>query len=114
MILQQIAAAIFAGLVLFACAFLFRRSVARSPGAGGPNRLSVRVAEIRDEAEGIKSFRLEPETGCALPAATPGSHVSVWLKDELVRHYSICNPADVSDHYLIAVKLEDAIDMADR
>jgi vanillate O-demethylase ferredoxin subunit len=32
----------------------------------------------------------------------------VWLSDDLVRHYSICNPADAPDHYRIAVKLEDA------
>ena len=107
MTLQQILGIGIAGLVLFACTRLFMKSGARSESTGGPNRLSVRVAEIRDEAEGIKSFRLEPEAGCTLPRASAGSHVSVWLKDELVRHYSICNPADAPNHYLIAIKLED-------
>lgn len=104
---QQIVTAGFAGLVLFACTRLFRRSDARLQGAGGRNRLAIRVTQIRDEAEGIKSFRLEPEAGCTLPKASAGSHVNVWLGDELVRHYSVCNTADAPDHYLIAVKLED-------
>ena len=87
---------------------LFRRFRKRSQAVDRLPRLSVRIAEIRDEAEGIKSFRLEPEAGSKLPKASAGSHVSVWLGDELVRHYSICNPADAPDHYLIAVKLEEA------
>jgi len=92
-----------AALVLFACAWSFRRS----PGGGGPPRLQVRVAEIRDEAEGIKSFRLKLESGDWLPGTTPGSHVSLWLGGGLVRQYSICNAADTPDHYRIAVKLEE-------
>jgi vanillate O-demethylase ferredoxin subunit len=85
----------------------FRRFRKRSQAVDRLARLAVRITQIRDEAEGIKSFRLEPEAGCTLPKANAGSHVSVWLSDELVRHYSICNPADAPDHYLIAVKLED-------
>ncbi len=86
---------------------LFRRFRKRSQVVDRPARLRVRVTKIRNEAEGIKSFRLEAEPGWTLPKASPGSHVSVWLGDDLVRHYSICNPADAPDHYLIAVKLED-------
>lgn len=87
---------------------LFRRFRKRSQANDGPPKLSVRITEIRDEAEGIKSFRLEPEPGRRLSEATPGSHISVWLGDDLVRHYSICNLADTPDHYRIAVKLEGA------
>ena len=86
---------------------LFRRFRKRSQVVDRPARLSVRVTQIQNEAEGIKSFRLESDQGRTLPAATPGSHVSVWLGGDLVRHYSVCNPADVPDHYLVAVKLED-------
>jgi vanillate O-demethylase ferredoxin subunit len=94
--------------MLLACTRLFKRFGARSQERNGRNRISVRVAAIRLEAEGIKSFRLEPETGRTLPRASAGSHICVWLGDELVRHYSICNPADAPDHYLIAVKLEES------
>jgi vanillate O-demethylase ferredoxin subunit len=107
MTLQEIVGSGIAGPMLLACTRLFRRSGARTKFTGERNRLAVRVSEIRDEAEGIRSFRLEPEAGRTLPRASAGSHVSVWLGDELVRHYSICNPADAPDHYVIAVKLED-------
>lgn len=108
MIIEQIVALASAGFMTFACTSFLRRIRARPQGAGGQKRLEVRVTEIRDEAQGIKSFRLEPEAGGTLPKASAGSHIGVWLGDELVRHYSVCNPADEPDHYLIAVKREDA------
>jgi len=66
--------------------------------------LQVRVAEIRDEAEEIKSFRLVGDA--ALPAFTPGAHVDVHVGPGLVRQYSLCNGPEDTDHYLIAVKRE--------
>lgn len=96
----------FAGLALLAGTYVFKRSRTNSRESGALTKLAVRIVEIKDEAEGIKSFRLEPEPGNQLPEATPGSHISVWLADDLVRHYSICNLTSASDHYLIAVKLE--------
>lgn len=66
----------------------------------------VRIAEIRDEAEEIKSFRLVADDGRPLPPFTPGAHIDVHMAPGLVRQYSLCNgPAD-TDHYLIAVKRE--------
>ena len=44
------------------------KSGARSPGARGWNRLSVRITAIRDEAEGIRSFRLGPARAVVLAA----------------------------------------------
>lgn len=66
--------------------------------------LQVRVAEIRDEAEEIKSFRLVSDE--ALPPFTPGAHVDVHVGPGLVRQYSLCNGPGETDHYLIAVKRE--------
>jgi vanillate O-demethylase ferredoxin subunit len=104
---MSIQAILFCGLaaavVIFACVRFFGRSA----GGGRPAGLQVRVAEICDEAEGIKSFRLEPQSGNVLPETTPGSHISVWPEGGLVRHYSVCNAAGAPDHYRIAVKLEE-------
>ncbi len=66
----------------------------------------TRVADIRDEAEGVKSFRLIADDGTALPNFTPGAHVDVHLGPNLVRQYSLCNGPEDRDHYLIAVKRE--------
>lgn len=69
--------------------------------------MRVRVTEIRDEAFGIKSFRLEAASSPVLPQASPGSHINVHLESGLIRQYSVCNFAEAPDHYRIAVKLED-------
>lgn len=37
--------------------------------------LSVRVTHILEEADGIRSFTLEPLDGGLLPAFAPGSHI---------------------------------------
>jgi vanillate O-demethylase ferredoxin subunit len=66
--------------------------------------LQVRVVEIRDEAEEIRSFRLVADG--ALPAFTPGAHVDVHIAPGLIRLYSLCNGPGETDHYLIAVKRE--------
>lgn len=93
---------------LAAIIFLFvRDAVSVSPRANVSEKLSVRVVEVREEAYGIKSFRLEPISDIKLPKASPGSHVDVCLEKGLVRQYSICNFADAPDHYRIAVKLEE-------
>ena len=49
----------------------------------------VRVARVRDEAEGIRSFELVAPDGAELPPFTAGAHVDVHLPNGLVRQYSI-------------------------
>ncbi len=66
--------------------------------------LAVRVADISDEAVGIRSFFLVPESGGPLPTYTPGAHIDVNLKNGFVRQYSLCGDPDDHSCYLIAVK----------
>jgi ferredoxin-NADP reductase len=68
--------------------------------------LDVRVAAIQDETEEIKSFRLTPVSGKPLPSFTPGAHISVQIPDGLTRQYSLCNAANDTTAYHIAVKRE--------
>lgn len=68
--------------------------------------IDVVVAEVRDEAQDIKSFRLEHARGAALPPFTPGSHVDVHLGEGLVRQYSLCSACTDASCYRIAVKKE--------
>lgn len=93
-------------VLIVACTYILLKFRNRSRRVERPIKFSVRVTQIRDEAEDIKSFRLESETGLALAEATPGSHIGVWVRNDLVRHYSICNVKQRPQHYRIAVKLE--------
>lgn len=66
--------------------------------------IKARIAEIRHEAEAIRSFVLVSEDGSSLPAVSPGAHIDVCVSPGIVRQYSLCNgPAD-KNCYLIAVK----------
>ena len=57
----------------------------------------ARIADIRDEAEGVKSFALARTDGGDWPAWTPGAHVDVALGGGLNRQYSLHgDPADPS------------------
>lgn len=50
----------------------------------------VIVTRRRVEADGVVSLELEDATGAALPAWSPGSHISVVLPIGLTRQYSLC------------------------
>ena len=73
---------------------------------------ALRVAEKRMLTPTICLFRLVDPDGAALPAFTPGAHVSVETPSGGRRRYSLTNgPAsggsgDAPDHYTIAVKRE--------
>jgi ferredoxin-NADP reductase len=72
-----------------------------------PGELELVVTELRQEADDVRSFRLEAASGARLPAFSPGSHVDVHLDIGLVRQYSISSdPADLG-HYRIAVLREE-------
>lgn len=66
----------------------------------------VVISAIRDEAEGIRSFRLEAVDGHPLPPALAGAHVDLHLPIGLVRQYSLCNDPAEAGAYLVAVKRE--------
>jgi vanillate O-demethylase ferredoxin subunit len=68
--------------------------------------LRVRVARISREAEGILSYELLPTEGGALPAFEAGAHVDVHVPGGLVRQYSLCNDAQETHRYVIAVQRE--------
>ncbi|MCE0762011.1 PDR/VanB family oxidoreductase [Pseudonocardia kujensis] len=59
--------------------------------------LTVVVAAIEAEADGIVSLRLEPAVGDKMPAWEPGAHIDLVLSPDLERQYSLCgDPTDLS------------------
>lgn len=74
--------------------------------------MALTVAQIREEADEIRSFELRDPAGRALPAFTAGSHltVAVPLPDGQTasRHYSLCSDPRDRSRYRIAVLREHA------
>jgi vanillate O-demethylase ferredoxin subunit len=63
----------------------------------------VVVRRKRQEAQDICSFELADALGRPLPAFSAGAHIDVQTPHGSVRQYSLCNDADESHRYLIAV-----------
>lgn len=59
--------------------------------------LTLRVRQMRWEAEGVISVLLEDPEGAALPAWSPGAHIDLHLPGVVTRQYSLCgSPSDPS------------------
>lgn len=77
---------------------------AKLPSATEPPFFDVTVAQKSAAAKDIFTFELRHPLGLALPAFTPGSHVTVQTPNGGRRNYSLCgDPANV-DSYQIAIK----------
>lgn len=68
--------------------------------------IPVRVAEITEEAAGIRSLRLVRGDGAPLGPYEAGAHIDVAGPTGVVRQYSLCGPPDDPSSLLIAVKRE--------
>jgi vanillate O-demethylase ferredoxin subunit len=65
--------------------------------------MKVRVVRKRVEADGICTFELASPAGGALPGFSAGSHIDVYLRNGVVRQYSLCNDPRETHRYLIGV-----------
>lgn len=65
--------------------------------------MKLRVRSIRWEAEGIRTYSLEPLPGGQLPPFEAGAHVDLHLPCGLTRSYSLVNPQAEAKRYDIAV-----------
>ena len=58
--------------------------------------LTLRVRQLRWEAQDVVSVLLESADGNPLPQWTPGSHLDLHLPNALVRNYSLCGQVGVA------------------
>lgn len=65
--------------------------------------LSLRIRQIRYEAQNINSYELTCPQGGDLPAFEAGAHIDVHIQPGMVRQYSLCNPPHERHRYVIAV-----------
>jgi ferredoxin-NADP reductase len=58
---------------------------------------------VRQEADGVRSFRFERPCGSPLDPWSPGAHLEFTLPSGLVRHYSLCGDPEDRSGYVVAV-----------
>ena len=68
--------------------------------------MSLRVRQLRQEADGVVSVLLVDPAGGALPAWTAGAHLELQLPSGRIRHYSLAGDPDDRSSYLVAVLRE--------
>ena len=68
--------------------------------------MSLRVRQLRHEADGVVSMLLVDPSGDAVPAWTAGAHLEVHLPSGRIRHYSLGGDPDDRSGYLVAVLRE--------
>lgn len=78
-------------------------SLVLEPELSGTGSLSLRVREIRLEAEGVVSVVLVDPAGGELPEWHPGAHLELVLPSGLVRQYSLCS--EIGDRYTYRVSV---------
>jgi phthalate 4,5-dioxygenase reductase subunit len=68
--------------------------------------MNLQVVSKKCIAVDVHEFELALATGEALPAAEPGSHITLLTPNGLTRRYSVCNHPGETAIYRIAVKRE--------
>jgi len=79
------------------------RSPSAMPIDALPTRIRVRLTAIKYAAHDINIFQFRPLGREPLPLATAGSHIDIYLPDNVVRQYSLVLGED-EDSYSVAVK----------
>lgn len=77
-------------------------AAARSPNSP----LYLRVAEIRQETEHIRSYRFTSLDGSELPPFTAGAHIGIIMPGRITRYYSLCSTPDDKYNYVIGIQRE--------
>jgi len=70
--------------------------------------LRLRVQSASWEAEGVHTYELRDPEGRDLPPFTAGAHIDLHLPNAMVRSYSLVNPQDERQRYVIAVQKDRA------
>jgi len=71
---------------------------------GAPVTLTLKVAAITAEADGINTFELVDPAGRPLPPFAAGAHVDVHIPGGFLRQYSLCNDPRETHRYVVAVQ----------
>jgi len=68
--------------------------------------IRMKVTARRELTPSITEFTLSPVDSAELPRIEPGAHITLETPSGAMRRYSLINPDEQPDHYVIAVKRE--------
>lgn len=68
--------------------------------------LTLRIRQLRWEAEGVVSVQLEDPSGADLPTWAPGAHIDLHLPGDIIRQYSLCGRPDERQVWRVGVLRE--------
>ncbi|WP_166969557.1 PDR/VanB family oxidoreductase [Brevibacterium atlanticum] len=68
--------------------------------------LETTIADITDEADGVRSIEFVHAEGDELPPWEPGAHIDVLIGPDLERQYSLCGSTETPHSWRIAVLKE--------
>lgn len=71
-----------------------------------PERIDVRLTQIRFEADDVASYEFRPVGATHLPAFEAGAHIDLYLPESRVRSYSLLNDPHERHRYVVAVQRE--------
>lgn len=64
------------------------------------------ATRVEDRCGAVRVIELRDPEGWELPPFRPGAHIDLHLSKGLIRTYSLINPPEKNDRYIIAVKRE--------
>lgn len=68
--------------------------------------LPMVVSDKTEIADGVVALTLTPEESTQVPSWTPGAHIDLVLRDDLIRQYSLCGARGADDSLTVAVLRE--------
>src|SRR5580658_1344191 len=70
--------------------------------------IDVRLAAIEPVARDTNVYSFERPDGGRLPPYKPGAHIDIHLPNGLIRQFSLLNPDDSPERYVVAIKRDAA------
>jgi tetrachlorobenzoquinone reductase len=70
--------------------------------------IDVTLAGVETVARDTNVYTFRRPDGARLPAYKPGAHIDIHLPNGLIRQFSLLNPDDNPDSYVVGIKLDPA------
>jgi ferredoxin-NADP reductase len=81
---------------------------AETPDSARHSLIDVELAAVETVARDTNVYRFRRPDGGRLPPYKPGAHIDIHLPNGLIRQFSLLNPDDNPESYVVGIKLDAA------